>query len=397
LIGVILKRLEMKINKSNTIYFNKSPPGDFTIFPEASIEVPTEKESIVFGFYMINYELTKEKKGIFAMKFNGSLITESKQIASTQCTVMTGAFAVIQQVKSTSLSVLYNVQSDGSVAESKQQSFHFGVIKMPQGSVFKSFFHGNASLVKTNKWSDFPSLNLEISSDNIENSLFVIMYSVSLPLPRKDAEFGTRLRFANKKIPETMIVNKNASYFTAHAAYAVEGVVGTQTASLEYWYNSDAPIEVAKNNAQLYSITAFALPKSAILENCKLEKRLSLSEGEWRNFGFKKTIYIPSQRSKSTILVIYHVSLLVNGRKFSVALSINGKTFKNNVSSSDLTDMANIQGYAVEILPGGEYTFDLKYLLHLRSNPALSTSTISYDPFDKLSNDSVSMQIIILE
>jgi len=123
-----LKRMEQIINDSNIVYFNKSPSGSniFFEFPKARMEISNEVASIVFGFYMVNYELQNEqKKATFFMKFNGAPIKESRQTTNVKNTVLTGAFAQKQPQKSTSLSVEYAAADNGSIAESRQESFLF--------------------------------------------------------------------------------------------------------------------------------------------------------------------------------------------------------------------------------------------------------------------------------
>jgi hypothetical protein len=398
-----IKRMEMIINSSNIVYFNKSPSGAniFFQFPKASIEVPTEVPSIVFGFYMVNYELNAEKKkATFFFKFNNAAVKETRQCASVKSTVLTAAFAQRQPQKSTSLSVEYAAAVNGSIAENRQESFHFGSLRIPDGTVVKSFMNSNYGLIKSGKWTDIPNLNLEINYKNNENGIFVILYSLAFPIPNANdnIEFATRLKYAGKSISETSFVSKGVTDFTVHGAIATNAVMGIQYANIEYKYNggSNIPISASDPN-QVLSISAFILPKSAILEDCRLNSKLSLQEGRWKDFGFKKQISIPSNREKSTILVIYHVALTVNRKKLSIALSINGKTFKNNIVSSNYSERANIQGYAVHILSGGLHNFDLKYLVHPSSDPQIAGRQVDYDPNDKFADESVFMQLILLE
>jgi hypothetical protein len=398
-----LKRLEQIINDANTVYFNKSPSGSniFFEFPKANMEISNEVASIVFGFYMVNYEMKNEqKKATFFMKFNGAPVKESKQSTNVKSTVLTGAFAQKQPKKSTSLSVEYAAADNGSISESRQESFYFASVRVPDGTVVKSFLNGNTSINKSVRFTEVPNLNLQLRYNDHENAIFVILYSLTFPIPdaSENIELATRLKYAGKEIPETVFVSKGVTEFTVHGAYAVNAVMGNQYASVEYKYNGSSaiPIGVSDSN-QIHSITAFILPKTAILEECRLNSKFKLREGSWKDFGFKKQISIPGNRERTTILVIYHVSLTVNKRKLSVALSVNGKTSTKYTFSSNYSQRANIQGYGVQILTGGLYTFDLKYLIQPTNDPQLASQTIDYDPADKMADESIFMQIILLE
>jgi hypothetical protein len=398
---VSLKRLEMIINEANTVYFNKSPESEFFPFPHATMDLPTEKKSIVVGFYMVNYELKSDnKKTTFFLKFNGSPIKESKQISLAKSAVLTGAFAWRQDIKSTSLSVEYGAKDAGSIEENKNQSFHFGAIQIPDGPVLKNYLNTSITLNKSPRWTPVPNLYLRINNDKADNQLVVIMYSISIPIQNANegTEFGTRLKYGNRDLTETSFLSKGLAHYSAHGAYAIEIEKGSQDALLEYKYTGDIAISTSpSDNNQVISLTTYFLPSTAMLENCKLDGKFNFVENRWKNLGFKKQINIPPKRAKATVLVLYHVNLSINKRKLSVALTINGKKFKNNISTANYTERANIQGYGVFFLKGGVYNFDIQYLLHPANGQA---PQIDYDPNEKgdTSNDeSIYMQIILLD
>jgi len=400
-IKINLKRLEMIINQANTVYFNKSPEKDFFQFPRAVMDIPTEKDSIVLGFYMINYELKSDKKkATFFLKFNGAPVKETRQISYAKSAVLTGAFAINQSVKSTSLSVDYGSKDAGSIEENKNQSFHFGAIQMPSGTVLKTNLSTSTTINKSLKWTTFPNMYLRINNSKGDNQLIVIMYTISIPIKNfnESTEFGTRFKYGNREIPDSSFVSKGLSHYSAHCAYALNVEKGTQDLLIEYKYNDDNPLTTSPSDKnQVYSLTAFYLPSTAILENCKLDLKSKFVEGRWKKLGFKKEITIPPKREKSSVLILYHVNLSVYKRKLSMAISINEKRFKNNIATSNYTERANIQGYGVFLLKGGVYNIDLQYFLHADNG---NTSKIDYDPSvggQKSNDESISLQIILLD
>ena len=96
-------------------------------------------------------------------------------------------------------------------------------------------------------------------------------------------------------------------------------------------------------------------------------------------------------------MILYHINLGVFKQKISFAVSINGKRFKNDISTSNDTDRANIQGYGVYLLKGGVYNIDLQYFLTADNS---KNAMITYDPSvngQKATDDSISLQIILLD
>ena len=401
-IKINLKRLEMIVNQANSVYFNKSPESDFFQFPLAVMDIPTDKESIVLGFYMINYELKSDnKKATFFLKFNGAPVKETRQISVAKTAVLTGAFAIKQQVKSTRLSVDYGSKEAGSIEENKNQSFHFGAIQIPGNTVLKSVLSTSTTINKSLKWTPIPNLYLRINNTTGDNQLVVLMYTISIPIQNfnQATEFGTRLKYGNRELSDTSFISKGLSHYSAHCAYALNIEKGTQDVQLEYKYNDDSPLSTSPSDKdQVYSLTAFYLPSTSMLENCKLDIKFNLSTfGRWKNVGFKKEITIPPKREKSSVLILYHINLGVFKQKISFAVSINGKRFKNDISTSNDTDRANIQGYGVYLLKGGVYNIDLQYFLTADNS---KNAMITYDPSvngQKATDDSISLQIILLD
>jgi hypothetical protein len=398
LVSVHTKRLETFINDSSIIFFNKAVVTQNYAFPNASFDLPTEKPSIVLGFYMINYELKSDnKEARFYLRFNNLPVKETQQWSSTKTSCLTGAFAERQSTKSTDLSIVYSSGEDGSISEKKQQTFLIGSITLPDGPVLKSYLKNNQPLSKNSNWDNINNLFLDVSSSNVESSLYVILYTVSVEISDPKAKLGTRLQISNKPVGETLFIQKGVTKFSAHCAYAVELAQGTSNIGIQYRYDGDNAISAENKGHKVLSISAFALPKTAQLENCKLFKKVDLFDGQWRDFGFRQQIDIANRRQKSAVLVLYHVNLDVYKRELSIALSIDGKIVKNNISTSNYTERATIQGYSVHLLPEGSHTFDLKYFVHYTSDEELANQKISYDPLDKEGDEVVFMQIIVLE
>lgn len=400
LVSVYLKRMEMIINDSSMIFFNKADVSQNYAFPNASLNVPTERASIVFGFYMINYELKSDnKEARFHLRFNKTPVRETHQWSGNKISCLTGAFAERQPVRSTDLSVVYSSNEDGSISEIKKQTFQIGSLTLPDGPVFKSYLKDSQSLFKNSNWDYINKLFLEVNSNMEESGIYVILYTVNveIPTPAPNTKFAIRLHISNKPVSETLIVKKGVSKFSAQFAYAVNLGQGVSTIGLQYKYDGENAINAESKDHKVLSISAFALPRTAQMENCILTKRVELFDGQWRDFGFKKQLDIPSRRQKSAVLVIYNVGLNVDKRELSIALSVDGKITKNNISTSNYTQRASIQGYALLLLTEGSHIIDLKYYVHFTNNEELANKRISYDPSLRDTDDLVSMQIIILE
>lgn len=367
--------------------------GSFMSPEPANIKFSIEDSRLVFGFFLISYNLDTNGEILFKMKFNNKEIPETRHaIGNIKSYTSSGAFGEVYnsvgENQSTDLSVNYISNVPGIIKTSSEDyNFSFGAVTFAPGGVFKRFNLNKIELSKSDEFNVIQDFNLNIKNSAALPRYFMVMYTISF-LVNSNISFQSRI-----KMNGTAEKNSNSHIGLVAEVGVHNGKVfslppGDNKVEIEYKYSGDSlTITDTSNNKFVQSIYAFELPEETVVHNFKLEKPLSLNTNkDWRPMGIEGKFTIGS---KKTALIIYHLNILTNNKLLKARIRLNNRFNKKSVIYTEGLEYAYGQAYVVKVLKPDTYSIDIEI-------SSLSTNT--YTPeLAEVNNESIFIQVILLD
>lgn len=381
---VHVKRVE-EFNIENT-------NGKFTSPDVASLEYSVDSEKLVFGFYLVSYELEKGGEIFYKMNMNKREMPETRSsLALVKRYTQSGAFGEMfnpGKDPNCKLRLSYVSNTPGKIkTDTKDFNFSFGSITMKPGAVFKRFNLNKIEFAKSDEFATIQDFELNVKNDSGKPKNFMVLYTLSF-LINKKVDFQSRLVLNGERQINTNSFMGGVAEVGVHNGNVFNLQAGDNKVEIEYKYTGQSiSLSDVTDNKYTQAMYAFELPDDAIVNMYKLDKPIPLeTAGAWKPMQIDGKFNLTS---KKTALIIYHINVKTDKKLFKARVRINNSYNKKSIILTEGLKYGYAHAYVAKVLKPGQYNVDLEYL---------GESKNVYSPeLSEVSGESIFMQVVLLD
>ena len=330
----------------------------------------------VFAFNMIAFTDSTNKKLKFRLHLNGEPMLSSTSIIEEKSTDSTTAGYIAQVTKdsySQGTTTFYKSDSNLELNSVKDfKNFTQGAILFEKTNIYASNKQPPFIIKGSNEFDFIKGAELIIKNKNPYATKYIIFYNLPCINPSSDSLLSTMIGGPDKDLEETLSIKSTGSAVSNHGAIVVnlepnenkKYVLNYKlTSDTESICNVESNDEDSSNSSKdVVLLQGLELKKEAIVSQPQFIPNNDFNAdntGSWTKFFVAQKEYFSKPTS---ILILFHYNIKVEGEIFSIRLTINGKPARRSLLVNKDHKYASGQGYVLEhLLPNVTYVFDLEF------------------------------------